>query len=112
MQIGMVGLGRMGANMVRRLLQGSMSRHHAIFDAVMDHLDEVPGTVWAAVQISGLGGAVNLLGRTWYIAWAARESLEDRIDVFHDFRFTSDHHAIASFQPPYAAACPHIPVCP
>ena len=31
--------------------------HHAVLDAVVHHLDEVPGAVRAAVQVAVLGGA-------------------------------------------------------
>ncbi len=30
-------------------------RHHAVLDAVMDHLDEVAGAIWAAMEIAILG---------------------------------------------------------
>ena len=33
--------------------------HQAVFDAVVDHLDEMPGAVRAAVQIALLGGAAG-----------------------------------------------------
>ena len=46
MQLGMIGLGRMGANMVRRLMQGG---HKAV---VFDHLP-------AAVQALVAGGAAG-----------------------------------------------------
>ena len=50
MQLGMIGLGRMGANMVRRLLQGG---HQSV---VFDHL---PAAVQALVEV-GAAGAESL----------------------------------------------------
>ncbi len=50
MQLGMIGLGRMGANMVRRLIQGG---HKAV---VFDHL---PAAVQALVEV-GAAGAESL----------------------------------------------------
>ncbi len=38
-----------------------IGRHDAVLDAVVDHLDEVPGPVGAAVQIAVLGGAGRIL---------------------------------------------------
>ena len=48
MQLGMIGLGRMGANMVRRLIRGG---HSAV---VFDHL---PAAVLALVDAGGSGGS-------------------------------------------------------
>ena len=56
MQLGMIGLGRMGANMVRRLMQGG---HQGV---VFDHL---PAAVQALVEVGAVGAAslADLVGK-------------------------------------------------
>ena len=51
MQLGMVGLGRMGANMVRRLANGG---HQCVV------YDVQPGAIEAAVQVGSVSGATSL----------------------------------------------------
>ena len=80
--------------------------HHAVFDAVMHHFDEMPGAIGPAVQIALFGGAVNFFAtrRAFYVAAPRRQRREQRIEVLHDIGVAADHHAIAAFQPPNAAA--------
>jgi hypothetical protein len=72
----------------------------------MDHLHEVSGAIWAAMQITVLG-----LGRLAGGAWGARccidargEGLEDRVEMFYHIILTADHVAVAALQTPDAAA--------
>ena len=86
--------------------------HDAVFDAVVDHLDEVPGPRWPAVQVALLGGAADLLAsrRARDVADAGRQRLEDRIEVLDRLIGAADHHAVAAFQAPDTAAGPHVHV--
>ena len=60
--------------------------HHAVLDAVVDHLDEVACATGPAVQIAVFGGAADLLP-----AWRARSLVdargqrgEDRFETLND----------------------------
>ena len=64
MQLGMIGLGRMGANMVRRLIRGG--HHCVVFDLNPDNVAEVVGE--GAVGASSLEDFVDKL-RTPRVAW-------------------------------------------
>src|SRR5262249_56218142 len=81
-------------------------RHHAVFDAVMHHLDEMTGAVRPAMQPALLGRAAGLLAsrRARDVAAARRKGGEDRVEMFHDVGLAADHHAIAAFESPDAAA--------
>src|SRR5262249_24912206 len=84
-----------------------VSCHESVLDAVVDHLDEVAGPVRAAVQVSLLGGAADLVttGRTRDVVaptWCERR--EDRVETLHHIRLAADHHAVAAFQSPDTAA--------
>src|SRR3984957_1429936 len=83
-----------------------LSRHDPVFDAVIHHFDEMAGTIRSAMQITLLGGAVDLFAarRARNMAAAWRKRSEDRIEVFHRTDLAADHHAIATFQSPDAAA--------
>ena len=86
--------------------------HDAVFDAVVHHLDEVAGARGPAVQVALLGGAVELLA-AWgarYVAHARRERLENRVEALDRLIRAADHHAVAAFQSPDAAAGAHVHV--
>src|SRR5262245_38353611 len=87
-----------------------VSRHDAVFDAVVDHLDEVAGAIWAAVQITQFGGAVELFAPRGArdVATARSQALEDRIETLDRVSLAPDHQAVASFQTPDAAASPYV----
>ena len=79
--------------------------HDAVLDAVVGHLDEVPGPARPAVQVALLGGAARL--QTWRRlrrALAGRDGQEDRLQPLHDRVLAADHQAVAAIQAPYAAA--------
>ncbi len=83
-----------------------VGRHQAVLDPVVDHLDEMPGAVGTAVQVALLGSAVGRFPsrRAWNVADAGRQPLEDWIEPVDHVRFAADHHAVAAFQTPHAAA--------
>jgi hypothetical protein len=80
--------------------------HNAVFDAVVDHLDEVSGAVLATVQVSALGGADDLLPprRARSRVDLRSERSEDRIQVLDDVVIAANHMAEAALQTPDAAA--------
>ena len=57
--------------------------HEAIFDAVVDHFDEMPGARWPRVNIAALGAGIPRLPprRMRDIALARRQGIENRIEV-------------------------------
>src|SRR5688572_19210730 len=80
--------------------------HKSVFDSVVHHLDEVAGSVWPAVQVTQLGGALNLLA-TWsgrYLTASWTQSLKDWIEATNYFGLASDHHAVTALKAPYATA--------
>src|SRR5262249_30329752 len=86
--------------------------HDTVLDAVVDHLDEVAGARGPAVQVALLSRAADLFapGGAWNVTPAGRQRLEDRVEALHRLVGAADHHAIAAFQAPDAAARPHIHV--
>src|SRR5262245_49124800 len=87
-----------------------VGRHDAVFDTVVDHLDEVAGAIWTAVQITQFGGTVELFAPRGArdVATAPSQALEDRIEMLDRVRVAPDHQAVASLQAPYASASPHV----
>src|SRR5215471_11819428 len=73
------GIGRVlllaGICMAQDVHPFGVSRHDPILDAVMDHLDEVPGPVRTAVQVAELGGAADFLSSkgAWDIPRTGRQ---------------------------------------
>src|SRR5215469_5327638 len=103
-------IGRMlllaGIRMAQNVHPFRVGRHDPVLDAVMDHLDEVPGAVRAAAEVAELGGAADFLP-SWGardISRTGRQRLEDRIEVLHCRHRSADHHAITTLQPPDTAA--------
>src|SRR5262249_37304423 len=81
--------------------------HDAVFDAVVDHLDEVAGAVRPAVQVTLLGGAADFFatgGTGDFIAPTRGERRKNRADVLYPSGVAANHHAVAALQPPGAAA--------
>ena len=64
--------------------------HHAVFDAVVDHLDEVTAADRACVQVAIFGGQID---ECWF------EALDDG-------RVAADHQTKAQFEAPDPARCP------
>src|SRR6202035_1076998 len=84
----------------------SVSRHDAVLDSVVHHLDEVACAAWPAVQISLFSRTDDLLAprSARYIADARRNRFENRIEVLHSRGGAADHHAVAALQTPHSAA--------
>src|SRR5580698_785404 len=79
--------------------------HHAVLDAVVHHLDEVPGAVRPAVQVTLLGGAARSQpGGRLRGALARGDGQEDRVQPPHRLVLAADHQAVATVQSPDAAA--------
>src|SRR5262249_49169667 len=86
--------------------------HHAVLDAVMDHLDEMAGADRSGMEIALLGTRVELAASFGALdgADAGRQCREDRIEPLHAFGIAADHQAVAALQAPYAAGCPDIEI--
>ena len=79
--------------------------HQAIFDAVVDHLDEMPGADRAGVEIALLDAGVASLPPLGArnVAEAGRKRGEDRVEAFDHLLVAADHHAVAALDAPDAA---------
>src|SRR5207302_8106433 len=66
--------------------------HDAVFDTVVDHLDEVAAATGSAVEIPPLGGAADGFPprRARDFAGAGSQGHEDRIEVLDRRRLTAD----------------------
>src|SRR4051812_43817101 len=86
----------------------SVRRHHSVFNSVVDHFDEVTGTVGTAVKVSLISSAVQLLTARCYgnIALSGCQRGKDRIKTLDDSRFAPDHHAIPALESPHSPAGP------
>src|SRR3954447_15974745 len=81
--------------------------HQAILDAVVDHLDEMTRPTRSAMQVArfrGAGSGFLSSRRAWNIAHAWGESFKDRVQTLNCRFRPADHHAIAPFKAPDAAA--------
>src|SRR5215468_12706592 len=90
-----------------------ISGHDAVFDPVMNHLDEVTGAIGAAMQVTLFGGPAGLLaprGARYLVAHARSQPGKDWIEVLDHRVLATDHHAVTSLQAPDATACSHIDV--
>ena len=74
--------------------------HDAVFDAVVNHLDEVAGAGRAAMQISPFGGRPAFA--------TGGERCQDRVEVPDGFVRPADHQAVAAVKAPDAAARPDV----
>src|SRR5690242_15201776 len=85
----------------------SIGSHDTIFDTIVDHLHEVASTVWSAVKVALLGSSPYFFSsRSASCCIDPRsQSREDRIEMFDNLVFTTNHEAIAAIQSPDAAAC-------
>jgi len=70
------------------------------------HLDEMAGAVRSTVEVALFRGAFELFTSrsARNVAPAGRQRREERGEAFHDVVFAADHHAVAAFQAPDAAA--------
>src|SRR5262249_18545715 len=76
--------------------------HQSIFNAVVDHLDEVARAVWPAMQVAFLSGTFHFLasGRAFYVSTTRSKRFENRIKVLNDLCLTTDHLAVAAIKSP------------
>src|SRR5206468_2974908 len=79
--------------------------HDAVFDAVVNHLDEMACTVRSAVEVALLGrtGRVIASRRAFDVANARGEARKNRVETLYRRRLATDHHAIAALKSPDAA---------
>src|SRR4029453_8591134 len=73
--------------------------HDAVLNAVMNHLDEVPGAVWPAMQIALLGGTACLLtsrGARYLVAHARSQPGKDWVEMLDHSVLTADNHAVTT----------------
>src|SRR5690348_11885697 len=72
-----------------------ISRHHTVLDTVVNHLDEVSGAVWPAVQVAQLGCAVEFLPSRGSrdVSSTGRQPLENWIEMFDHLLLAANHHA-------------------
>src|ERR1700688_2158234 len=80
--------------------------HQAVLDAVVHHLDEVPGAGGTAMQVSKGGGALLALAarRGRDRSLARRQRLPDRVEALDRVARAADHQAVAAVDAPDAAA--------
>ena len=86
--------------------------HHPVFDAVVNHFDEMAGAGGTTVQISVLNRARFPLAPRCALdlSHSRSQRLEDRIEALDRFHLPADHHAVAAIETPDAAARPHVNV--
>ena len=83
-----------------------IGRHDSVLDAVVDHLDEMPGPVRAAMQKALFGAAAACFssGGRRCGASAGRECRKDRLQVPDNVVLAANHQAVAAVEPGDAAA--------
>ena len=89
-----------------------VGRHDAVFDAIVDHLDEVTRAARTAVQVAMFGSAAYLLptGRTWRLIDTWSKGGEEEVETPDDDFIPTNHQAVAPLRPPDSAAGPDINV--
>src|SRR5215469_12099319 len=99
-----------GVRMAQDVHPFRVGRHDPVLYAVMDHLDEVPGPIRAAVQVAELGSAADFFTSRSArdISDARCQRLEDRIEVPHCRHRSADHHAVTALYSPDTATCSDI----
>src|SRR5690606_13838213 len=85
-------------------------RHHSVLDAVVHHLYEMAGPVWAAVQITLVGAGLHPIRSDWHCARTRRQCRKYGFEVGKRSGFATHHKAIASLEAGHAAAGTHIHV--
>src|SRR5947207_1530132 len=93
-----------GVGVVKDVEAFGVSLHQSVLDSVVDHLHEVSGARWPAIDIAILGSAGNFFAsrRARDLGPSGRQSLENRIEMLHSFPGAANHHAITTFQSPHA----------
>src|SRR6516162_5371384 len=78
--------------------------HHSVFDAVVDHLDEMAGAMRPAIEIAARGGAPLAAGGGRDLVFARRKRGEDRVEAFRHGALAADHQTKAALEAEDAAA--------
>ena len=101
-----LGLGHLGGGAAAQDVEAfGDGLHHAVFDAVVDHLDKVAGADRPGVQIPLLHPLIAPVaaGCQRDAALAGGERGEDRVQMLERLARAADHQAVATLQPPHAA---------
>src|SRR5579863_1747359 len=108
----MPGRKRLDIGVLQDIETFGIGLHQAVFDAVMNHLDEVPGADRAGMEIALLDAGVASLSAfgAGDVTEAGRERLEDRIETLDHLLVAADHHAVAALDAPDAAGCADVDV--
>src|SRR5260370_34357272 len=108
----MVRRQRLAIGVLQDVKSFGIGLHQAVFDAVMDHLDEMPGADRAGMDIALLDpGIASLAPRgARDIADARRERGENRVEPVDHGLVAADHHAIAALDAPDAASGADVPI--
>src|SRR5579872_3071161 len=87
-----------------------ISRHNAVFDSVVYHLDEMPGATGSAMQISLLGRAASLIatGCSGRSSDPRSKRSEDWIEALDHILFATNHQTIPALRTPDPTAGPNI----
>src|SRR6187402_1197360 len=101
----MIGRQRIDIGVLEDVEAFGIGLHQAVFDAVVDHLDEMPGADRAGMDVALLDAGIAPLTslRAWNVAGAGRERGEDRIEPIDHLFLAADHHAIATVEAPDSA---------
>ena len=88
--------------------------HQAVLDAVVNHLHEVACACRAGMDIAACGTLIEAVTSRGQCnaAGAGRERCEDRVEVVDSRLVATDHHAVATLQPPYTAGRADIDIAP
>ena len=102
----MLGRQARGIGVAQNVEALGVGLHHAVFDAVVHHLDEMAGAARAGMDIAALDARIAAArGRACAeYRRARRERGEDRVEPLDLRLVAADHHAVAALEAPDAAA--------
>src|SRR6185437_6299635 len=103
---------RAGIGVMQDVQALGISRHDAVLDSVVDHLDEMTGSARSAMQISLLGRAVSLIatGCSGRGSDPGSKGGEDWLETLDHVWFAANHQTISVFRTPDPAAGPNIDI--
>src|SRR6266436_2028630 len=86
--------------------------HDAILNAVVDHLDEMAGTMGATMIVTLFGSAIDFFAsRDAYCGVdTGGQGRKDGVEAFDDFVLAANHLAVTTLESPHAAARPYVKV--
>ncbi len=99
-------MGLAGVGVLQNVEAFGVGGHQAVFDAVVNHLYEVPTAAWPAVEIAFFGRAGGFFAARSARGGAAAggERFENWVEVLDDFFFTANHLTVTAIESPNAAA--------